>query len=102
VVEVDFEAVNIFAVKGSVVTLKYFCYIIVLTVFLDMNVSDAMLPVGQSDQVDRLRVVPISVTSDLTHSILAVCHVREATNNDCSDTDQSFLLGSAVAGFVCV
>ncbi|CAN0345848.1 unnamed protein product [Discosporangium mesarthrocarpum] len=40
-----------------------------------VNVSDAMLPVGQGDSMlGPLQVNPLFPSSDLLHSILAVCH----------------------------
>ena len=53
---------------------------------------DSALPIGAKPVADPVRVVPVPITKDLTHSILAVTHAHSADE----------LLASNVAGFVYV
>ena len=64
-----------------------------------MKVSDVMLPIGQVDHMQRLRITLIEKTPDLANSILAVCHVS-SNKNDMMDDEYQDLLTSSAAGFV--
>ncbi|KAF0697237.1 Aste57867_12065 [Aphanomyces stellatus] len=64
----------------------------------DLSVSNVMLPVGQTHDVQRLRVLPADKTTDLNHCIAAVSHPPHAKAD--SDDDEQLLLGSSAAGFV--
>lgn len=67
-----------------------------------MKVSAVMLPIGQTeDKLDRLRVVKVEKTQELSHSLVAVAHARGGQEpRDASDL--SWLLGVPAAGFVFV
>ncbi|TDH65294.1 hypothetical protein CCR75_001809 [Bremia lactucae] len=68
----------------------------------DIRVSDVMLPVGQMEsQNERLRVVPVEKTSDLSHTLAAVAHSRSSQDTSCSTSaNLSWLIGVPAAGFV--
>ncbi|KAK1928459.1 Protein CLP1 [Phytophthora citrophthora] len=102
--EFSFEDVSFFAIKGAPgLLVLLFClpYLTHLYFrYLDMKVSDVMLPVGQVEtQSDRLRVVPVEKTADLGHSLAAVAHPRHGQDAS-SSTDLSWMLGAPAAGFV--
>ncbi|KDO26175.1 hypothetical protein SPRG_08536 [Saprolegnia parasitica CBS 223.65] len=80
VVELSFEDINIYRVH-------------------DLTVSDVMLPVGQVDDLQRLRVLPVEKTVDLAHCIAAVIHKSSIKDDDIGMDPQSLLAASA-AGFV--
>ncbi len=58
-----------------------------------------MLPVGQADDLQRLRVLPVEKNTDLTHCIAAVSHQKDL-KLDSDDIDPQLLLHSSAAGFV--
>lgn len=65
---------------------------------IDMNMSDAMLPVGQT-ALRKLEVVKVAITMDLCHSIVSIAHDQPnyvATKAD----DVDFLLQCASAGYL--
>ncbi|OQR93792.1 pre-mRNA cleavage complex II protein Clp1 [Thraustotheca clavata] len=80
VVELAFEDINIFRVH-------------------DLKVSDVMLPVGQVDDVQRLRVLPVDKGPELAHCIAAVIHQSNVKDDDLGMDPQS-LLDASAAGFV--
>ncbi|RQM30209.1 hypothetical protein B5M09_000306 [Aphanomyces astaci] len=64
-----------------------------------LSVSQVMLPVGQTHDMVRLRVVPADLTSDLNHCMAAVSHPPSGNGDRNDDDDEQQLLGSSAAGF---
>jgi len=68
------------------------------------SAANAMLPVGQGSMLDPLQVVAVSASSDLVHSVLAVCHAPDALRPPPAQADNphQYLLDCSAAGFAVV
>lgn len=64
---------------------------------VDLDVSDAMLPVGQTAS-QRLHVVKADMDKDLSHALVSVAHVTQVEES----YDKSFLINAVSAGFICM